>query len=162
MSAQPVREITTFSAGCFWYVEEVFRPLGGVISTRVGYSGGRIKNPTYEDVCAHTTGHAEVAEVTFDPDKISYKDLLKKFWESHDPTQVNRQGPDIGDQYRSSIFFHSPEQQRLAEESKGKEELSGRHHGPLATQIVPATEFYEAEEYHQKYLAKRGLSTCSI
>lgn len=152
----------TFGAGCFWGVEETFRQLPGVVSTAVGYMGGATENPTYEDVCTDTTGHAEVVHVEYDPDKISYSDLLKVFWENHDPTTVNRQGPDVGTQYRSVIFFHSPEQEAEAKQSKDLLAQSGKYEKPIVTQIVPAQPFYKAEEYHQQYLAKRGLSTCHI
>jgi len=152
----------TFAAGCFWGVEATFRQLPGVLSTRVGYTGGNTVNPTYKDVCSDATGHAEAVEVEYDPSKISYDKLLEVFWENHDPTQVNRQGPDWGTQYRSAIFFHSPEQEEAAKKSKAQLEKSGRFHKPIATQIVPAVTFYEAEDYHQQYLEKRGLATCHI
>jgi peptide-methionine (S)-S-oxide reductase len=152
----------TFAAGCFWGVEATFRQLPGVISTRVGYTGGRTENPTYKDVCTDTTGHAEAVQVEFDPAKISYDKLLDVFWENHDPTQLNRQGPDWGKQYRSAIFFHSPEQEAEAKGSKAKLEAAHRFSKPIVTQIVPAVEFYEAEDYHQQYLEKRGLATCHI
>lgn len=155
-------EKATFGAGCFWGVEAAFRQIPGVLSTQVGYSGGQTANPSYRDVCSHTTGHAEVVEVTYDPARVSYDDLLRVFWESHDPTQLNRQGPDVGDQYRTVIFYHSPEQAAAAETSKATEERSGRHRRPVVTQIVPAEQFYRAEDYHQQYLEKRGLSTCHI
>lgn len=155
-------EKATFAAGCFWGVEATFRQLKGVLSTQVGYTGGDIASPTYKQVCADTTGHAEAVEVTFDPASISYDDLLKVFWENHDPTQVNRQGPDFGTQYRTAIFYHTPEQKRLAEQSKRTLDESHRFSKPIATNIVPATEFWRAEEYHQQYLEKRGLSTCHI
>jgi len=152
----------TFAAGCFWGVEATFRQLEGVISTRVGYSGGHLDKPTYEDVCTDGTGHAEAVEVDFDPTKISYDKLLEVFWDNHDPTQLNRQGPDWGTQYRSAIFFHSPEQETAAKASKDTLEKSRRYSKPIVTQIVPATTFYEAEDYHQQYLEKRGLATCHI
>jgi peptide-methionine (S)-S-oxide reductase len=152
----------TFAAGCFWGVEATFRQLPGVLSTRVGYTGGRTEKPTYKDVCTDTTGHAEAVEVDFDPAKISYDKLLDVFWENHDPTQLNRQGPDWGKQYRSAVFFHSPEQQAEAKASKEKLEKARRFSKPIVTQIVPAVEFYEAEDYHQQYLEKRGLATCHI
>ena len=155
-------EKATFAAGCFWGVEATFRQLKGVISTQVGYTGGDIASPTYKQVCADTTGHAEAVEVTFDPASISYDDLLKVFWENHDPTQVNRQGPDFGTQYRTAIFYHTPEQKQLAERSKRALDENHRFSKPIATNIVPATEFWRAEEYHQQYLEKRGLSTCHI
>ena len=152
----------TFAAGCFWGVEVTFRQLPGVISTRVGYTGGNFTNPTYKDVCTDRTGHAEAVEVEFEPAKISYEQLLDVFWENHDPTQVNRQGPDSGTQYRSAIFYHSPEQKAAAEASKAKLEKSGRFSKPIATQIVPEATFFEADDYHQQYLEKRGLASCHI
>lgn len=158
MTALPVREIATFAAGCFWNVEEAFRHLPGVVATRVGYTGGRMPAPTYEDVCTDETGHAEAVEVTYDPSRVTYEQLLKTFWEMHDPTQVNRQGPDVGTQYRSAIFTHSPEQERAAQKSKEDIAQSGAHGAPIVTEVVPAEEFYEAEEYHQRYLEKQGRS----
>jgi peptide-methionine (S)-S-oxide reductase len=155
-------ERATFGAGCFWGVEAAFRRLPGVTATAVGYSGGRTKNPTYHDVCSDETGHAEVVQVEFDPEKISYRDLLNVFWENHNPTQLNRQGPDVGTQYRSAIFFHTPEQQKQATESKDELRKSGKFSKPIVTEISPATEFYRAEEYHQQYLEKRGLASCHI
>jgi peptide-methionine (S)-S-oxide reductase len=152
----------TFAAGCFWGVEATFRQIPGVTATRVGYTGGEMKNPTYKDVCTDTTGHAEAVEVDYDPEKVSYQDLLNVFWENHDPTQLNRQGPDFGKQYRSAIFYHSPEQERAAKASKEQLQKSGRFNRPIFTQIVPAETFYEAEDYHQQYLEKRGLATCHI
>jgi peptide-methionine (S)-S-oxide reductase len=152
----------TFAAGCFWGVEATFRQIPGVISTRVGYTGGDFKNPTYKDVCTDRTGHAEAVEVDYDPAKVSYNDLLNVFWENHDPTQLNRQGPDFGTQYRSAIFYHSPEQEQEAQKSKDELEKSKRFSRPIVTQIVPATTFYEAEDYHQQYLEKRGLASCHI
>ena len=152
----------TFAAGCFWGVEATFRQLPGVISTRVGYTGGKLANPSYEDVCTDGTGHAEAVEVDYDPAKLSYDKLLDVFWENHDPTQLNRQGPDWGTQYRSAIFFHDPQQQAAALASKEKLGKSGRYSKPVVTQIVPAVTFYPAEDYHQQYLEKRGLATCHI
>jgi len=152
----------TFAAGCFWGVEATFRQLPGVISTRVGYTGGSMPNPTYQDVCNDDTGHAEAVEVEYDPAKVSYEQLLKVFWENHDPTQLNRQGPDWGSQYRSAIFFHSPEQEAAAKLSKENLDKSGQYRKPVVTQIVPATTFYPAEDYHQQYLEKRGLAACHI
>jgi len=150
----------TFGAGCFWGVEETFRTLPGVIETAVGYMGGEKANPTYEGVCTDETGHAEVVHLTYDPTKIKYEDLLKIFWENHDPTQVNRQGPDTGTQYRSVIFYHTPEQLEEAEQSKKELDESESLTNQVATQIVPAETFYPAEDYHQKYLMKRGLKVC--
>ena len=155
-------EKATFAAGCFWGVEETFRQIPGVLETMVGYLGGHTANPTYKDVCTDETGHAEVVQVTFDPSKVSYEKLLDVFWSAHDPTTLNRQGPDIGTQYRSAIFFHSPEQERRARASKEKMEASGKFRREIVTEITPASTFYPAEEYHQKYLAKRGLSHCHI
>ena len=153
-------EKATFGAGCFWGVEAAYRQIPGVRSTAVGYAGGTADNPTYKQVCTGRTGHAEVVEVTFDPQKVSYEELLDVFWANHDPTTLNRQGPDIGTQYRSAIFFHSPEQEKAARASleRHQEELSR----PIVTQIEPASTFYMAEDYHQQYLEKRGLSTCKI
>ena len=152
----------TFAAGCFWGVEATFRQLPGVISTSVGYIGGKTANPTYKEVCTDTTGHAEAVEVEYDPAKLSYDRLLEVFWENHDPTQVNRQGPDFGTQYRTAIFFHTPEQEAAAKASKEALEKSHRYSKTIATQIVPAVTFYMAEDYHQQYLEKRGLATCHI
>ena len=149
----------TFGAGCFWGVEAAFRQLEGVTGTRVGYTGGRTENPTYEDVCSHATGHAEVVEVSYDDEQLSYDDLLKVFWGKHDPTQLNRQGWDIGDQYRSVVFFHDDEQQETALRSKADEQA--HHSRPVVTQVEPAQTFYEAEDYHQQYLEKRGQSSCT-
>jgi len=154
-----VTKKATFGAGCFWGVEAAFRQLDGVAKTRVGYAGGELDNPTYEDVCSHKTGHAEVVEVSYDPDQVSYDDLLDVFWGKHDPTQLNRQGWDIGDQYRSVIFVHDEEQRTAAERSKDNEQAAYRK--PIVTQIEPASAFYEAEDYHQQYLEKRGRSSCT-
>lgn len=153
-------EKATFAAGCFWHVEEAFRHLKGVLSTTVGYTGGTTKNPTYEDVCTDTTGHAEVVEVTFDPNKVSYEELLTVFWYVHDPTTKNRQGPDIGNQYRSAIFYHTEEQKKQAEQSKKNLEKTGKYKKKIVTEITQATTFYPAEEYHQQYLQKHGLAAC--
>jgi len=154
-----VEKKATFGAGCFWGVEAAFRQLDGVTRTRVGYSGGTLDNPTYEDVCSHTTGHAEVVEVTYDPERVSYDQLLEVFWQKHDPTQLNRQGWDIGDQYRSVVFFHDQEQQEAAVRSKAREQA--HLSAPIVTQIEPGETFYEAEDYHQQYLEKRGRSSCT-
>ena len=153
-------EKATFGAGCFWGVEEAFRQTPGVTSTAVGYAGGTLNNPTYEQVCSGRTGHAEVVEVEFDPAQVSYEQLLQVFWENHNPTQLNRQGPDIGTQYRSAIFYHSPEQKEVAESSKQQLGASGQFNRPVVTQIEAASTFYRAEEYHQQYLAKRGARSC--
>jgi len=156
-------ETATFAAGCFWGVEEFFRELPGVVSTMVGYTGGKMKNPSYEDVCTDETGHAEAVQIVFDPSKIAYEKLLKIFWGNHNPTTMNRQGPDTGAQYRSAIFYHSEEQKKLAEKSKGELEKSGKFASPIVTQIVPAQEFFKAEDYHQKYYFKRGIKAmCHI
>jgi peptide-methionine (S)-S-oxide reductase len=152
----------TFGAGCFWGVEAAFRQIEGVTATAAGYSGGRTENPTYEDVCSHTTGHAEVVEVTYDPDRVSYEDLLDVFWAKHDPTQLNRQGWDVGDQYRSVIFFSDEKQREAAERSKAELDASGRYRKPIVTLIEPAQTFYRAEEYHQRYLEKQGRSSCTV
>ena len=152
----------SFAAGCFWGVEAAFRQVEGVRETAVGYSGGRTENPTYESVCAGRTGHAETVEVEFDPAKVSYEQLLDVFWENHDPTTLNRQGPDVGEQYRSAIFFSTPEQEAAAVASKKAREKSGRYKRPIVTEITPASTFYRAEEYHQRYLEKHGLAHCRI
>jgi peptide-methionine (S)-S-oxide reductase len=155
-------EKATFAAGCFWGVEAAFRQVPGVVATTVGYSGGRTKNPTYEEVCSDDTGHAEALQVEYDPARVTYEKLLDVFWNEHDPTQLNRQGPDVGTQYRSAIFFSTPQQRDAATRSKDALEKSGRYRKPIATEITPASEFYPAEEYHQRYLEKRGLATCKI
>lgn len=155
-------EKATFGAGCFWGVEATFRQIEGVVSTQVGFMGGTMDDPSYKDVCYKNTGHAEVVEVTYDPERVNYEELLNVFWENHDPTQYNRQGPDIGDQYRSVIFYYTPEQEKLARASKEALTESGRYKNPIVTDITPATTFWRAEEYHQQYLEKRGLSTCHI
>ena len=153
-------EKATLGAGCFWGVEATYRRLAGVKSTPVGYMGGAMKNPTYKDVCTDSTGHAEVLEVTFDPEVISYHDILEVFWDNHNPTTLNRQGPDVGAQYRSAIFTHSPEQE--AEAQASRDAAQARFSKPIVTEITPATEFWRAEDYHQQYLEKRGLATCHI
>lgn len=152
-------EKATFAAGCFWGVEETFSRLSGVKSTAVGYMGGHLDNPTYEDVCTDKTGHAEVVQVDFDPSLVTYEQILKTFWESHDPTTLNRQGPDYGTQYRSVVFFHNPEQEVAAKKAKAQLEQSGRHKRAIVTAIVPASTFWRAEDYHQKYFKKHGR-TC--
>tara|TARA_B100000315_G_scaffold189265_1_gene179100 strand:- start:420 stop:875 length:456 start_codon:yes stop_codon:yes gene_type:complete len=146
----------TFAAGCFWHVEEIFRKTSGVRSTQVGYSDGVTKNPTYEDVCTDTTGHAEAVEVDYDPQEVSYEELLKIFWNNHNPTTLNRQGPDIGKQYRSAVFFRTPEQKKAAIEMKEKLNPIAREkfQSDIVTEIKPASDFYRAEEYHQQYFAK--------
>ena len=149
-------EKATFAAGCFWGVEAAFRQVKGVVSTSVGYTGGSFDDPTYEDVCSGRTGHAEAVEVEYDPSKVSYEELLTMFWDSHDPTTLNRQGPDVGTQYRSAIFFHTPEQGSAAIASKEKLQRSGRYKKPIVTEITPASQFYRAEDYHQQYFEKRG------
>jgi len=149
----------TFGAGCFWGVEAAFRRLDGVSATRVGYAGGQSENPTYKEVCSDRTGHAEVVEVTYDPERIPYEQLLAIFWAEHDPTQLNRQGPDMGSQYRSAIFVHDDEQRRAAEASR--EQVQARLSKPVVTQIEEAPPFWEAEDYHQRYLEKRGLASCT-
>ncbi len=153
-------QTATFAAGCFWHVEEAFRRLEGVLATDVGYSGGHTQSPTYEQVCTDTTGHAEVVRIEFDPQQISYEKLLDVFFSIHDPTTLNRQGPDVGTQYRSAVFFHTPEQQAAAEAAKQRLAASGRYKDPIITQILPAGPFFRAEEYHQRYLEKRGESSC--
>jgi peptide-methionine (S)-S-oxide reductase len=153
-------EIATFGAGCFWGVEAAFRKIPGVLDAAVGYSGGQTDNPTYQEVCTDSTGHAEVIQVTFDPAIVRYEQLLEAFWMIHDPTQVNRQGPDFGRQYRTAIFFRSPEQEAAAKKSKSELQASGKFNRPIATEITAAEKFYRAEEYHQRYLEKRGASAC--
>jgi peptide-methionine (S)-S-oxide reductase len=156
-------QIATFAAGCFWGVEEAFRRIKGVMSTAVGYTGGWFNNPTYRDVCTDKTGHAEAVQIQFDPNEVSYEDLLDVFWSIHNPTTKNRQGPDIGSQYRSVIAYHTPQQEEAAKRSKESLDGSGRLNGRrVVTEIVPASPFYKAEEYHQKYYQKRGSGSCYI
>jgi peptide-methionine (S)-S-oxide reductase len=155
-----VEKKATFGAGCFWGVEAAFRQVDGVTKTEVGYEGGTLDRPTYEDVCSHTTGHAEVVQVTYDPERVSYDELLDVFWQEHNPTQLNRQGWDVGDQYRSVVFFHDEEQWAAAEASREREQP--RHRKPIVTQIVPTETFWPAEDYHQQYLEKRGRSSCTV
>ncbi|UPA22975.1 peptide-methionine (S)-S-oxide reductase MsrA [Candidatus Peribacteria bacterium] len=150
----------TFGAGCFWGVEDTFRQIPGVLDVIVGYTGGSVPNPTYEVVCNGTTGHAEAVEITYDPEVVTYEALLKVFWENHNPTTRNQQGPDFGSQYRSVIFYHTPEQKVAAEQALLQLEKSGKWKNPVVTDIVPAKEFYKAEDYHQQYLKKNGLSSC--
>lgn len=154
--------LATFGAGCFWGVEVAFRQVPGVEDALVGYLGGTMASPTYRDVCSGRTGHAEVVQVEYDPSKVTFERLLDVFWENHDPTTLNRQGPDVGTQYRSAIFYHTPEQKRAAEESKTRVEASGKFRRPVVTEITPASTFYPAEDYHQRYLEKRGLASCHI
>lgn len=155
-------QTATFGAGCFWGVEAAFREIPGVVDTAVGYMGGSLPNPTYKDVCTDLTGHAEVVQIEFDESRVSYEQLLDVFWRIHDPTSLNRQGPDVGTQYRSVIFFHTPEQERAARESLRRLESSGRYSKPIVTEIAPAQTFWRAEEYHQRYLEKRGLKHCHL
>jgi len=155
-------EIATFAAGCFWGVEAAFREVKGVTSTRVGYTGGWFDNPTYHDVCSGRTGHAEAVEVTYDPAQVSYEQLLDVFWNDHNPTTLNRQGPDIGEQYRSAIFFHDAEQEAAARVSKEKLQKSGKYSREIVTEITPASRFWEAEDYHQQYFEKRGVTHCRV
>jgi len=155
-----VEKKATFGAGCFWGVEAAFRRLDGVSATRVGYAGGQTERPSYKEVCSDRTGHAEVVEVTYDPERVPYEQLLAVFWAEHDPTQLNRQGPDVGSQYRSAIFVHDEEQRRAAEESRDR--VQERLSRPVVTQIEDAPPFWEAEDYHQQYLEKRGLATCNV
>ncbi len=152
----------TFAAGCFWGVEAAFQQLPGVTATAVGYEGGKLDNPTYQDVCTDRTGHAEAVEIDYDPDKITYEKLLEAFFSLHDPTQLNRQGPDWGTQYRSVIFFHSPEQESEAKQFIARQTTEKRFAKPIVTQVVPAETFWRAEEYHQKYLEKRGALSCHV
>jgi peptide-methionine (S)-S-oxide reductase len=155
-------EKATFAAGCFWGVEETFRTMKGVLKTTVGYCGGSTENPTYQEVCTDRTGHAEAVLVEFDPSQVSYEQLLDVFWENHDPTTLNRQGPDHGTQYRSAIFYHTPEQKAVAEASKERLTKSGKRKRPIVTEIVAAAPFHRAEEYHQQYLLKRGEASCHV
>lgn len=155
-------EQATFGAGCFWGIEATFRAIKGVLATRVGYLGGTRDNPTYHDVCSGKTGHAEVVQLDYDPAQVSFEDLLAVFWGNHNPTTLNRQGPDSGTQYRSAIFFHSPEQEAAAIASKAQQQSSGRFRTSIVTEISPTSSFYMAEDYHQQYLEKRGLKHCGI
>jgi len=167
LSAEPLSgddnmAIATFAAGCFWGVEETFRNVPGVTDTAVGYTGGHTANPTYEEVCSHTTGHAEAVRVVYDPTQVTYEELLKVFWDSHNPTTPDRQGPDVGSQYRSAVFYHTPEQRDAALRVKEELVASGRFGSPIVTKVTPASEFYVAEEYHQQYLARRSLRICRV
>jgi peptide-methionine (S)-S-oxide reductase len=155
-------EKATFAAGCFWGVEEAFRKIKGVVSTSVGYTGGKMENPSYEDVCTGRTGHAEAVQVEFNPSEVSYNELLEVFWSIHDPTILNRQGPDVGNQYRSAILYHNKEQESLAITSKDELQRSGKYSRDIVTEITPATTFHIAEEYHQQYIEKRGMASCGI
>lgn len=155
-------ELATFGAGCFWGIEALFRQVEGVTDAAVGYTGGTSEKPTYKEVCSDRTGHAEVVQVTFDPARVSYEKLLEVFWQIHDPTQLNRQGPDHGRQYRSAIFFHSPEQEAAARASKAKLQASNLFSRPIVTEITAASTFWRAEEYHQRYLEKNNLPICHI
>lgn len=155
-------EKATFAAGCFWGVQSTFDQADGVVATQVGYTGGTLANPTYHDVCTGTTGHAEAIEIEYDPTRVSYETLLDIFWNNHDPTTLNRQGPDVGTQYRSEIFYHTPAQEQLARESKEQMNRSGRFRRPIVTHISAASVFYPAEEYHQNYFAKRGIAHCGV
>lgn len=157
-----MQQLATFGAGCFWGVEAAFRRVPGVTGTAVGYAGGTVENPTYKQVCTDRTGHAEVVQVEYDPERVRYEDLLQVFWENHDPTQLNRQGPDVGTQYRSVIFVHTPEQEQAARASVQTLTSTARYRRPIVTLIEPAPHFYAAEDYHQQYLEKRGLSHCHI
>ena len=155
-------QTATFAAGCFWGVEATFRAVEGVTSTVVGYTGGTLDNPTYEDVCGKGTGHAEAVQVEFDPAVISYEQLLDVFWNAHDPTTLNRQGPDVGTQYRSAVFYHDAAQREAAEASKQALQGSGKYRDPVVTEITPAATFWRAEEYHQQYFEKRGAGHCKV
>ncbi len=156
------RDTATFAAGCFWGVQAAFDEVKGVVTTTVGYTGGHTSKPTYEDVCSHTTGHAEAVQVEFDPAVVTYEQLLDAFWAMHDPTTLNRQGPDFGTQYRSAIFYHSAAQQAVALASKDRLQKSGRYRNPVVTEIVPASTFWPAEDYHQEYFKKHGGGSCHI
>jgi len=152
----------TFAAGCFWGIEAAFSKVKGVVSTKVGYTGGHFPDPSYKDVCSNITGHAEAVELEYDASQVSFQELLRVFWDIHDPTTLDRQGPDVGSQYRSAIFFHTPEQEAVAKTSKEKLQSSGKYKGRVVTEITPASKFYIAEGYHQKYYEKRGIPGCKI
>lgn len=162
MTEQAKRAEATFGAGCFWGVEATYRQVPGVLATAVGYLGGTLDNPTYEDVCSGRTQHAEVVKIVYDPRRVSYEQLLEVFWANHDPTTLNRQGPDVGTQYRSGIYTHDEIQAEIARASLKKQEASGRFRRPIVTEIAPASTFWMAEDYHQQYLEKRGVSSCHI
>lgn len=162
MSDDATLQTATFGAGCFWGVEAAFREIDGVVDAAVGYSGGNTEDPTYKDVCRGDTAHAEVVQVRFDPARVTYEQLLELFWSIHNPTTLNRQGPDVGSQYRSAVFTHSADQQASAEASVQEQEANGRYRKPIVTQIAPASTFYAAEEHHQQYLAKRGMPSCHL
>lgn len=162
MTSPAATHTATFAAGCFWGIEARFRKLPGVIDAAVGYMGGSTEQPTYKQVCTDRTGHAEVVQLQYDPARITYEQLLEAFWSMHDPTALNRQGPDVGTQYRSAIFYHTAQQRDAAEASKKQQDASGRFRRPIVTQIVPAQTFWRAEEYHQQYLAKQGKTECSM
>lgn len=159
---QDQTQVATFGAGCFWGIEEVFRKLEGVVETQVGYCGGNIPDPSYESVCTGNTGHAEVVQIKFDEQKVSYQRLLEIFWANHNPTMLNRQGPDVGTQYRSVVFYHNQDQQKHAEQTKAQLQNKGIFSKPIVTEVTAASTFYLAEEYHQKYLFRKGLSSCSV
>lgn len=159
---QATLERATFGAGCFWGVEAAFRAIPGVVDASVGYTGGKTEHPTYEQVCSGRTGHAEAVEVVYDPVLVTYDELLEAFWDNHDPTTPNRQGPDVGEQYRSAVFFHTAEQERKARDKKASLDASGRFRRPIVTEITPAGPFHRAEEYHQRYLEKRGAASCHV
>jgi peptide-methionine (S)-S-oxide reductase len=154
--------VATFAAGCFWGVEQRFSEVPGVLSTEVGYTGGTTARPSYEQVCSHTTGHAEAVRLEYDPEQVTYEHLLEVFFAMHDPTTPDRQGPDVGSQYRSAVFFHSPEQERAARDAVARLSAGGRYRDPVVTEVLPAPEFWRAEEYHQRYLTKRGRWGCVI
>lgn len=159
---QATLEKATFGAGCFWGVEAAFRAIRGVVDTSVGYAGGRTDHPTYEQVCSGRTGHAEAVEVIYDPAQVGYDRLLEAFWDNHDPTTPNRQGPDVGEQYRSAVFVHTPDQEQKARAMKASLDASGRFKRPIVTEVTAAGPFHRAEEYHQRYLEKRGAASCHV
>ncbi len=162
LKSKSLKEQATFAAGCFWGVEAAYQSVSGVLSTAVGFMGGDLENPTYEDVCMRNTNHAEVVHIEYDPDQISYEQLLNMFWQTHNPTTLNRQGPDFGTQYRSAIFYHNDKQKQIALRSKKEQNSTDRFKGKIVTEITKASDFYRAEEYHQKYLQKQGKGTCKF